>query len=253
MYEIFQFSEDASLTIIMITTSTYSNENVAPEDIICGFDETQATGTLQQAQSYLSDEQNSEFVNAIKEIVAKLSVMAISGTAIKLPTQILQLFVLAVGVVAAVHLLAIFFDTLMNTRINAKRLLMQWVHSGLAVMMTSLTTSAGLLSFSSSEASLIADLGLFFAYDVLISLLYTLILLPSVIALLPLKQKADAGTQKRTVTMDNILNAVASIAIDHSRIIIIITAVIVIDFMMILMFGSVKLGLLSMIPNCCSS
>ncbi len=293
LYENFLLSEDASLTTIMITTSAYSNENIAPEDIISGFDEAQATGTSQQAQSYLSDEQNSEIVNAIKEIVAKyqaddfqilaagspivvdaikramqndmqtfvnlalgiiavvlfilfrrisgvllpiviviltlistLSVMAISGTAMKLPTQILPLFLLAVGVAAAVHLLAIFFRHFNEYANKREAIAYAMGHSGLAVMMTSLTTSAGLLSFSSSEVSPIADLGLFSASGVLISLLYTLILLPSVIALLPLKQKADASTHKRTIIMDKILNGVASIAITHSRKIIIIAAVI---------------------------
>ena len=99
--------------------------------------------------------------------------MAVTGTAIKLPTQILPLFLLAVGVAAAVHLLAIFFRHYNAYGDKREAIGHCLEHSGLAVTMTSLTTAAGLLSFSASEVAPIADLGIFAGGGVIISLLYT--------------------------------------------------------------------------------
>ena len=48
--------------------------------------------------------------------------------------------------------------------------------------MTSLTTAAGLWSFSFSGVAPVADLGLFASGGVLIGLLFTLVLLPALIA-----------------------------------------------------------------------
>ena len=60
-------------------------------------------------------------------------------------------------------------------------------HSGLAIVMTSLTTAGGLWSFSFSELAPVADSGKFASAGVIIGLLYTVILLPTLLALFPIK------------------------------------------------------------------
>ena len=294
LYKNFILSEDASFTTIMIRSSAFATEEDPIADLETGFEETtpNSATTDNAEKAFLTDAQNSQIVNKIRDIMAKyqtedfqiyaagspvvvdaikramqhdmkkfiklalliiaivlfilfrrisgvflpllvviltllstISMMAISGAAIKLPTQVLPLFLLAIGVAAAVHLLAIFFRDF-NKHGNKRNAIGYCLgHSGLAVAMTSLTTAAGLLSFSTSEVAPIADLGWFAASGVMISLLYTLVLLPSLIAILPLKQKLDDSTQSRTQFMDNILAKTAFIATSHSRIIVNIAAV----------------------------
>ena len=58
-------------------------------------------------------------------------------------------------------------------------------HSGLAIVMTSLTTAAGLASFSTAEVASVADLGVFAGVGVMLALFYTIILIPALLAIIP--------------------------------------------------------------------
>lgn len=293
LFKNFILSEDAEYTAIMIRSNAYSTaDDESVVDLDAGFEDTEIKPEKTSEKKFLTDAENSEMVNKIREIVKKyqaddfkiyaagspfvvdsikramqhdmqkfiklalltiaivlfilfrrvsgvflpllvviltllstVSMMAMSGVPFKLPTQILPLFLLAVGVAAAVHLLAIFFRHFNEHGDKRGAIGYCMGHSGLAVAMTSLTTAAGLLSFSTSEVAPIADLGRFAASGVSISLLYTLILLPSLIAILPLKQKQDSKTQTRTEFMDKILLQIANIATTHSKKIVNIAAV----------------------------
>ena len=162
----------------------------------------------------------------ILTLLSTFSLMGATGTALKLPTQILPSFLLAVGVAASVHLLSIFYNKFNDIGNKREAIGFALGHSGLAIAMTSLTTAAGLLSFSMSEVAPVADLGVFSASGVLVSLLYTLILLPALIALIPLKQKHDIRTMNRTKFMDNILLGFAHLSTNYSKQIVGISAVI---------------------------
>ena len=174
----------------------------------------------------------------ILTLLSTFSFMATTGTAIKLPTQILPSFLLAVGVAASVHLLSIFYNHFNKHGSKKEAIGFSMGHSGLAIAMTSLTTAAGLLSFSMSEVAPIADLGRFAAAGVMVSLLYTLILLPALIAIIPLKQKQDDSTQKRTKVMDSILLKFAHVSTNYSKQIIAASAVI----FFVAVFGLLKLS-----------
>ncbi|MDH5258904.1 MAG: efflux RND transporter permease subunit, partial [Gammaproteobacteria bacterium] len=173
----------------------------------------------------------------ILTLLSTFSFMAATGTPLKLPTQILPSFLLAVGVAASVHLLSIFYGHFNNNGNKKNAIGYALGHSGLAIAMTSLTTAASLLSFSMSEVAPIADLGKFAAAGVMVSLLYTLILLPALIALIPLKQKQDASTQNRTKFMDSILLKFSHISTNYSKLIISISAVL----FLVAVFGLLKI------------
>ena len=70
--------------------------------------------------------------------------MGWSGTSIHVPTQILPSFLLAVGVGDSVHLLAIFFQRTRHGDDRSDALIYALGHSGLALVLTSVTTAAGL-------------------------------------------------------------------------------------------------------------
>ncbi|UCG05728.1 MAG: MMPL family transporter [Desulfobacterales bacterium] len=100
-------------------------------------------------------------VIVILSTLSTLGMMAFTGTAIKLPTQILPSFLLAVGVGTSVHILAIFFHHYNHNGSKEEAIAYALGHSGLAVVMNNMTTASGLLSFSTSEVAPIADVGVF--------------------------------------------------------------------------------------------
>ncbi len=156
----------------------------------------------------------------ILTLLSTFAAMAATGTALKLPTQILPSFLLAVGVAASVHLLAMFFRYFDHHENKRDAIAHALSHSGLAITMTSLTTAAGLLSFSASEVAPISDLGLFSAGGVLISLIYSLVLLPALIAIIPIKHKKDIKSVSRIKVMDTVLLKIADFSTSNHKLII---------------------------------
>ena len=154
-------------------------------------------------------------------LLSTLGLMAATGTALKLPTQILPSLILAVSVAASVHLLAIFYQHFHREQHKENAIAHALGHSGLAIIMTSLTTAAGLLSFAASEVSPIADLGRFAGAGVLLSLLYTLILLPTLIAIFPIKHKGNKTETANHPFMDKLLSWTARFSVEHPKTIVV--------------------------------
>ncbi|MBN2816718.1 MAG: RND family transporter [Campylobacterales bacterium] len=163
------------------------------------------------------------FIVAIS-LLMTLSLMALTATPISIPTQILPSFLLAVGIGAVVHLLAMFFKHFNEHKQKNEAIAFSLGHSGLAIIMTSLTTAAGLLSFSTASVSPIADLGIFAAVGVMIALVNTLILLPALLAVIPLKPAKEKQVQK-SEKMDALLLSMANFSVTHAKKIVSITFV----------------------------
>jgi predicted RND superfamily exporter protein len=119
-------------------------------------------------------------------LVCTLAIMAASGVPIMLPTQILPSFLLAVGVGASVHVLAIFFQGRSRGLGREDAIAAALGHSGLPIVMTSLTTAGGLFSFSVAELAPISHLGIFGPAGILVSLVLTIVLLPALVAVFPI-------------------------------------------------------------------
>lgn len=149
-------------------------------------------------------------------LLTTIGIMSLSGTSITIPTQILPSFLLAVGIGATVHLLAIFFKHFNKNGSREEAIVYALGHSGLAIIMTSLTTAAGLLSFSTAEIAPIADLGVFAATGVMIALLNTIILLPAILVVLPLKV-AKAKHIQKSLVMDRFLINIADFSYNHAK------------------------------------
>jgi predicted RND superfamily exporter protein len=145
--------------------------------------------------------------------------MAIFGAPITVVTQILPSFLLAVTIGASIHLLAIFFKEFNLTKDKKASLKYAMGHSGLAIVMTSLTTAAGLWSFSFSELAPVADLGKFASAGVVIGLLFTLILLPAILAMIKLKPKETVSKETEEIesTMDRFLIRIADISVTYPK------------------------------------
>ena len=153
----------------------------------------------------------------ILTVLSTIGLMALSNTPIKLPTQILPSFLLAVSVGASVHVLAIFFQRFQTGSSKEASIAFALGHSGLAIVMTSLTTAAGLASFATAEIAPIADLGVFASLGVLLSLLYTVILLPALLSLISLQVKDRPVDLAKQAQLDRILTAIANVATAHPK------------------------------------
>lgn len=165
----------------------------------------------------------------ILSLLSTFSLMAVTGTAVKVPTQILPSFVLAVGVGTSVHILAIFFFRLRKKGDKQEAIIYAMGHSGLPIVMTNATTAAGLMSFSTADVAPIADLGIFAGVGVLLAFIYTVVLLPALLAAIPLSSKKTEMLRKNSRIMDRFLAAVSRFATTHPKKILLVTAIVILS------------------------
>ena len=112
-----------------------------------------------------------------------LGLMALAGVPFTLTSSMLPSIILSVGLTAPIHFMVVFFKY--QKKVGRLRAITRTLeHSGLPVIMTSLTTMIGLLSFSFTEIAPVAHLGIFAAIGIGICLLLTLVFLPAMLALL---------------------------------------------------------------------
>ena len=155
-------------------------------------------------------------------VVSTLGALAATGTAISTPTQILPSFLLAVGVGAAIHLLVMFYRHYDRGESRSDAVAHALRHSGLAIVMTGLTTAGGLASFAAAEMAPIAALGYFAPLGIGLGLLFVLVLLPALLTSLPLRRRpardGAPGTIERTLV------AVGELSVRHAKGVLAITA-----------------------------
>lgn len=163
-------------------------------------------------------------------LIATIGVIAALGVTLKMPLMILPSFLLAVSVGAVVHLLAIFFRSYNNGAGKEDAIAHAMSHSGWPILMTGLTTAGGLMSFSTANMIAIADLGVFSGIGVLISLVFTLILVPALLAVIPLRKRGSGAgmtaTSRFDAVMDRILVGFGEFAIRHRWSVVVVSAVI---------------------------
>jgi len=180
-------------------------------------------------------------LTVILSLISTLGLMALLGIPFKLPTQIMPSFLLAVGVGASVHILAIFFRHLQsshNDNPNANKMessahkeeaiVHTLAHSGLPITMTSLTTAAGLASFAGAEVAPIGDLGVIASLGVMLSLFFTLILLPALLSLFPIKAKKSDSAHTSHQRMDKLLGGIAHFSVQRSKLVLAISGLLLV-------------------------
>ncbi len=121
-------------------------------------------------------------------LVASVGAMALLGLPITLVTQIMPSFLLVVGVADSVHILTIFYRRYGQCTDKEQAIVEAVGFSGLPVLMTTMTTACGMFSFVWADVATVAQLGIIIPIGVMLALLYTLILLPALITVFPMKQ-----------------------------------------------------------------
>lgn len=166
-------------------------------------------------------------VIVVSSMLSTMGIMAVCGISMKITTTMLPAFLLAVGVGDSVHILAIFYRHYDKEQNKKEAVIYSLSHSGLAILMTTLTTAAGLLSFSFAELTVIADIGIFAAVGVVLALIFTIFLLPALLAAIPITVSKKKKRNHRIV-MDRILLFFAHFSVSHPWKILIMTLVIII-------------------------
>ena len=166
-------------------------------------------------------------LTVLLSVLTVVGLMALFDTPIKIPTQILPSFLLAICICDSVHLLAIFYKRFYVTGNKTESIIYSVTHSGLALIMTSITTAAGLLSFAFADISPISDLGKYGAVGVIIALINTLVVLPPLIVLSPVKFSQKSHPSE-SVKLDSILTSIALLSVKHSYKIILMAAIFII-------------------------
>jgi len=148
-------------------------------------------------------------------MVSTIGLMAFKGDPLTTITQILPGFIISIGIGASVHLLVIFFQQLRQTQDKEASIAFAMGHSGLPMLLTALTTAAGLLSFSNAEIAPIGSLGIFSAIGVMLSFLYTLTIIPALIALFPMGRKSNTQEISQLTFQQKILINIGYFATDR--------------------------------------
>ncbi|MBI9075868.1 MAG: RND family transporter [Desulfatibacillum sp.] len=152
-----------------------------------------------------------------------MGMMALADVPFKMTTTAIPAFLVAVGLADSVHILAIFFRRVDLGDSREDAIAYSMGHSGLAIVMTSMTTAAGLLSFSTAELTAISEMGIFAALGVTLALLLTIIMLPAMLALVSIKPRPIKPTKQ---SMDRFLLWFANISIRRPVTIIVVSVLI---------------------------
>lgn len=133
-------------------------------------------------------------------VVGTLGWMGWVGIPVTAVTEILPSLLVAIGVADAVHIQAMFYKHREDG--NAARDSIRWAlgHSGLAVVLTSLTTAASMAAFQSAELQPVIDLGRAAPVGVGLALLFSTTLLPVLLSLSKMESSASKRTRRETAT-----------------------------------------------------
>jgi predicted RND superfamily exporter protein len=157
-------------------------------------------------------------------LACTIGLMAFLGVSVKIPTQVLPSLLLAVGVGAATHLVSMFYLEIDAGKSKREAIANALGHSGLAVAMTALTTIAGIGSFAAAELAPIADVGRYAAFGVALSLFFTIVFLPALLAIAPIKARA----RKPFAFADRALTAIANFSVANDKAIAIVFATLIV-------------------------
>lgn len=147
--------------------------------------------------------------------ITTMGMMALTNTPISIMTNIIPAFLVAVCVAAAIHVMAIFFMEYQKGKSKEDAVCKAVGHAGMPIAMTSLTTAAGLLSFATAKIATIIQMGYFAAFGVIVGWLFTVLLVPAVVAVIPIRRKKQAAAERHSQRMDTFLLWFGTTAIRH--------------------------------------
>lgn len=144
-----------------------------------------------------------------------IALMAFLRIPVTTSVQILPSLLLAVGVSNVVHVFTVFFQGVDRGLDKRAAIVYALGHSGLPIVMTSLTTAGGLLSFITADIKPVADIGIISPIGIMNTLGFSLVLLPALIAVIPMRDKGLRD--EASAPMQRFLRGCADISTTYPR------------------------------------
>ena len=145
-----------------------------------------------------------------------LGLMALAEVPFTLTSSMLPSIILSVGLTPTIHFMVVFFKY--QKRVGRLRAIISTLkQSGLPIIMTSLTTIVGLLSFSFTEIAPVAHLGIFSAVGIGLCLVLTLVFLPAILSLLKILPGREREHLYETSIYNRILIWMGRTGIHHAH------------------------------------
>jgi predicted RND superfamily exporter protein len=131
-------------------------------------------------------------------VAGTLGWMGWNGIPITAVTEILPSLLVAIGVADAVHIQTMFFKQ--REEGSAVHESIRWAmgHSGLAVLLTSVTTAASMAAFRAAELQPVIDLGRAAPVGIGLALLFSITLLPVLLSLTRMESLAGHASRRDT-------------------------------------------------------
>lgn len=149
------------------------------------------------------------------------------GQPIQIPTAILPTFILAIGVGDSIHFLVYFYKHFQQQEEKASSVVNALKHTGLPMLLTTVTTAAGLFTFAASDVVPIANVGVFSAVGVIMAFLFTILLLPALVLLSPVKPGLNRNVGFASGVLEQCKKLSLFMAIKHPRMAVILSLVVV--------------------------
>lgn len=137
------------------------------------------------------------FIVIIFSIVTALGFAGHIGIKLTQVSANVPIIVLTLAVADSIHILSTFFQQL-RTGVEKKQAVIESVRTNFSpVVITSVTTAIGFLGLNFSDAPPFHDLGNMTAVGMIAALVYSLLLLPCLLAILPVKKSKKASSEQQ--------------------------------------------------------
>ena len=137
------------------------------------------------------------FAVVVGSVIWTLGLMGSLGFPLYFISTMMPVVLMAIGVADGIHILSRYYDEILEhpATDGPTAVVATMSEMWLPVMLTSLTTAAGFLSFLTAPLPPQRDFGLFAAVGVLVAMVLSLTLLPAVLAMLPVKVSRGLARQ----------------------------------------------------------
>lgn len=156
-------------------------------------------------------------------LLTTMALMPLFGVPLMGSAQILPIFLLAVGIADSMHILAVFYQRYDEGAEKREAVIYAMTHTALAVLMTSVTTAAGLISFVLADLKPIQYLGIFGSSGTMLALFYTIVLIPALLMVLPVKRRPVTNESSTGIAhailkgVDAMIFGLSSFAMRHAK------------------------------------
>lgn len=145
----------------------------------------------------------------LMSVVWTFGAMACAGAPVTGVTTVLTSFLLCVGVGDAIHLQSAFREARRDGLDHDDAIVRAMGRSGVPVTLTTLTTAAGLLGFTTSSLVSVVHMGVFGAFGMLAALVHSLVFLP---CFLSLTRRFDTAPPPVSRALDGVLSRLAGVS-----------------------------------------